>query len=278
MVTYANKNDKNKNNSNKKYKNNLATNVLKFSCFLLLSGQVQAATYYVAPDGDDNNDGSNAAPYATFSQANNMLTAGDTLIVKAGVYRQTMTISKSGTASQPIVIKAESDAKVVISGTEPVTGWGTYTGNIYQTNVNMLLGDEFNQVYHNGELMQIALDEGFKLNFFDEQLTQQYWQNELLSAKGKSILTGGVALSKEAHAAIAAINVALENNGKTVTYVETESTGESLDAFKTLINDVKKGGTDALVFVGTNPIYSTPSHLNTSLQWTPRDVKSSNLP
>lgn len=35
-----------------------------------------------------------------------------------------------------------------------------------------------------GDLMQIALDEGFKLNFFDEQLTQQYWQNELLSAKG----------------------------------------------------------------------------------------------
>jgi proline iminopeptidase len=35
-----------------------------------------------------------------------------------------------------------------------------------------------------GELMQIALDEGFKLDFFDEQLTQQYWQNELLSAKG----------------------------------------------------------------------------------------------
>jgi proline iminopeptidase len=35
-----------------------------------------------------------------------------------------------------------------------------------------------------GEIMQIALEEGFKLNFFDEQMTRQYLQNDLLSAKG----------------------------------------------------------------------------------------------
>ena len=35
-----------------------------------------------------------------------------------------------------------------------------------------------------GDLMKIGLDAGFKLNFLDEQLTQMFWQNELLSAKG----------------------------------------------------------------------------------------------
>lgn len=35
-----------------------------------------------------------------------------------------------------------------------------------------------------GDIMKIALDNGFKLNYLDEQQNQQFWQNDLLSAKG----------------------------------------------------------------------------------------------
>ncbi|TNE74606.1 4Fe-4S dicluster domain-containing protein [bacterium] len=85
---------------------------------------------------------------------------------------------------------------------------------------------------------------------------------ELSSAKGKSVITGGVTLSKEANAAIALINEALGNVNKTVSYVKAESSGESTEAFKMLVDDLKKNAADLLVFVGTNPIYTTNSDVD----------------
>jgi len=85
---------------------------------------------------------------------------------------------------------------------------------------------------------------------------------ELLGAKGKSLVTGGINLSKEANASIALINQALNNTSSTVTYSQVESTGESVSDFKKLIDSVKKDGADALVFIGTNPIYTSTSDID----------------
>ncbi|WP_158967905.1 right-handed parallel beta-helix repeat-containing protein [Paraglaciecola sp. L3A3] len=123
---------------------------------LALSLSVNAKTLYVATDGDDSNDGQMASPLATFSQANSLLEAGDTLIIKAGVYRQTLQVSKSGNEQSPILIKAEDNAEVIIRGTEPVSGWSVYQGNIYQANVNSEIEEAFRQLYHKDEIMDIA--------------------------------------------------------------------------------------------------------------------------
>lgn len=85
---------------------------------------------------------------------------------------------------------------------------------------------------------------------------------ELLNAKGKSILTAGSSLSAEVHAAVALINFALLNVNKTVTYHKTSDHAGSFAEFKTVIDDVKANGADLLVFVGTNPVYTSPSDID----------------
>jgi len=85
----------------------------------------------------------------------------------------------------------EIDAiKAIYSPNEKINLLGHSFGAMYSAYYCAQRPDNVNQVILiepgglTGDLMQIALEEGFKLNFFDEQLTQQYWQNELLSAKG----------------------------------------------------------------------------------------------
>ena len=78
--------------------------------------------FYVSPSGSDSNDGSAAHPFATIQKAANSATPGVTIHVAAGVY-QTVTSSKSGTASQRIryISDVQWGAKVMgSSGSEAV--------------------------------------------------------------------------------------------------------------------------------------------------------------
>jgi hypothetical protein len=51
---------------------------------------VQAATYYVATTGNDNNAGTVAAPFKTIARGSRQLAAGDTLLIRAGTYIENM--------------------------------------------------------------------------------------------------------------------------------------------------------------------------------------------
>lgn len=77
-------------------------------------------TYYVSPDGDDTNDGSEAQPWATLCKAAQELQAGDTAIFKDGTYNemQYTVFSNSGTDDAPITIKAENKHGAIISYAE----------------------------------------------------------------------------------------------------------------------------------------------------------------
>lgn len=44
----------------------------------------QESSYYVAPDGNDGNNGSEASPWLTIQKAANTLTPGDTVYVRTG--------------------------------------------------------------------------------------------------------------------------------------------------------------------------------------------------
>ena len=113
--------------------------------------------YYVSPSGSDSNDGSSVAtPFRTLSKAVTVLGPGTTLFVRGGVYRETVKLLTSGTATAPITIEPYQNEQVVINGTDVVSNWIPYTGNIYHTQMSWDLGTGNNQVFVDGGMMDQA--------------------------------------------------------------------------------------------------------------------------
>ena len=77
-------------------------------------GKVLAATYYVAPNGNNNNPGTAIQPWATLQKAVDAVAPGDVIIVRAGTYAGCR-IGKSGIANSPITLKADAGARPLIN-------------------------------------------------------------------------------------------------------------------------------------------------------------------
>ncbi len=93
------------------------------------------ATIHVATDGKDGDAGTKDAPLATIGKALSLAKAGDTVLVRKGVYRETVTINKSGTSTAPIWIRGEVGA--VLDGADVALAskpsWTYYKDKIYRT-------------------------------------------------------------------------------------------------------------------------------------------------
>tara|TARA_R100001143_G_scaffold63545_1_gene71608 strand:- start:11571 stop:14606 length:3036 start_codon:yes stop_codon:yes gene_type:complete len=87
--------------------------------------------------------------------------------------------------------------------------------------------------------------------------------SELLSNRGNSVISVGLDHAPETHAAVAAMNVALENSGNTVTYLSVPflNDRDEYNAFLNAVNDLKAGAYDTLVMVGTNIAFNAPADL-----------------
>ena len=121
--------------------------------FILFSISLHTqSTYYVAPSssgGSDSNNGSIGSPFETIQYGINQLSSGgDILYIRAGTYRETITINKTGASGNPIIIEAYSSEEVTIDGTVDVTGSWTSHGNgiyklsSYSTNITQLFVDD----------------------------------------------------------------------------------------------------------------------------------------
>jgi hypothetical protein len=73
-------------------------------------------TYYVATDGNDQNAGTLEAPFRTIQHAVNLADAGDTVLVRGGVYRENVDIRKSGVEGRPIRVVAYEGEQPVLDG------------------------------------------------------------------------------------------------------------------------------------------------------------------
>ena len=73
-------------------------------------------TYYVSTSGNDNNSGSFTDPWLTIQHAANTATAGATVYVLGGVYRQSINFPNSGTASEPITFTSYPGQTAIIDG------------------------------------------------------------------------------------------------------------------------------------------------------------------
>jgi hypothetical protein len=99
--------------------------VLCLACAILIgavvvptSARPAAATYYVDrnhPQASDSNPGTEALPWLTIQHAAQVAVAGDTMLIKPGVYTGGITVETSGTVGELITFRA-NDAGVVING------------------------------------------------------------------------------------------------------------------------------------------------------------------
>lgn len=88
-----------------------ATAVATFSTRPEVLPEPTLRTLWVAPGGDDGNPGTDpSAPLRTIQRAADLSQPGDLVRIRAGVYREAVTVPRSGTASQPIVFRGEDGA------------------------------------------------------------------------------------------------------------------------------------------------------------------------
>ncbi len=98
-------------------------------------GSLLAATYHVSQrlaDASDAGPGTAQRPWRSISTAAEVMQAGDTAVIHAGVYREHVRPARSGTASAPITYQAAPGEKVVLTGADAITGWESVGGGVWK--------------------------------------------------------------------------------------------------------------------------------------------------
>ena len=115
--------------------------VLRIACALVCASAgvrtSDAATYYVAPSGDDAHPGTSTAPWATLQRAGDVAGPGDDVIVLQGTY-QGFRPRTSGTALQPVRFLAQPGVVVTSPGLS-----NSNSDNIWVRDVDYIVIDGF---------------------------------------------------------------------------------------------------------------------------------------
>ncbi|HEY8750071.1 MAG TPA: hypothetical protein VIM11_18955, partial [Tepidisphaeraceae bacterium] len=112
-----------------------------------------SSNFVVAPNGSNANPGTLAQPFATIQHAADVAQAGDTVYIRGGTYRETVTPAHSGTASAPIIFEPYNGESVTVSGADVVGNWAASGNSIYSTTPGWNLGEGSNQVFVDGTMM-----------------------------------------------------------------------------------------------------------------------------
>jgi len=87
---------------------------------------------------------------------------------------------------------------------------------------------------------------------------------DLAAHRGSSIVIAGEQQPPFIHALVHAVNAALGNVGKTVSYTESIEVNpvNQVESLRELVNDLNAGQVDQLLILGVNPVYNAPADLN----------------
>jgi hypothetical protein len=100
-----------------------------------ISLPVMAGTLIVnnrSPQADDRNPGTAEKPLKSIQAAAELAQPGDTILVKAGIYREAVKPPRGGTEDKPIVYKSATGEAVSIRGSERVTTWVAQEGGVWK--------------------------------------------------------------------------------------------------------------------------------------------------
>lgn len=86
------------------------------TCCFCLSFYALGQPYYIAPDGNDNNSGTEQSPFGTIEKAVSLVKAGETIYLRGGTYNlvSTIVITESGTADSVISLFAYQGERPVL--------------------------------------------------------------------------------------------------------------------------------------------------------------------
>jgi len=86
---------------------------------------------------------------------------------------------------------------------------------------------------------------------------------DLLANRGKGLIVVGERQPAAVHAAVCALNTALGNTGKTVSYFETKDAAlPSVSSLASLVSAIQAGAVQTLVILGGNPVFDAPVDLD----------------
>ena len=98
-----------------KLRKQVLTLIFCYSCGISLA--LAQSTYYVATNGNNNNNGrSLSAPWRSINYAAQQVQAGDVVLIKGGTYKERVLLTTSGTAVNKIVFRAVDGETPVIDG------------------------------------------------------------------------------------------------------------------------------------------------------------------
>ena len=116
-----------------------------FFLIILISVGAFAKEYHVSVKGDDDNAGSTLKPYRTISAAAEIAHPGDIITVHQGVYRERINPPRGGTSNtKRIVYRARANEKVIIKGSEIITGWSKVQDDTWTVSIPNSFFGEFN--------------------------------------------------------------------------------------------------------------------------------------
>ncbi len=132
----------------------------------LLPGLVQAATLVVdqkAVHAADTNPGTRARPFKTISAAAKRVKPGDIVLVRPGVYRESVSLTVSGVKGRPITFQSETPYAAVVDGADIITAFQPVSPGVYSFAAPDLAKpandfDPGEQVYVNSEPLERVTD------------------------------------------------------------------------------------------------------------------------
>ncbi len=113
------------------------------------------SVYHVSKTGNDANLGTASSPFLTITRAADVAIPGDSVIIHVGTYEETLNPMNSGAAGSPIVFRAATGEKVVISALEALSGWTADQNFVYKKQLSWDLGQD-NMVMNGNTLCQLA--------------------------------------------------------------------------------------------------------------------------
>jgi parallel beta-helix repeat protein len=204
------------------------------------------SAYYVSPSGNDSNPGTESLPWKTLAKAGSAATAGVTVYIKQGIYRERLVPVNSGTADGPITFTSYPGDSVIITGVgmTPAPDWSDGLVYIRDLSYVKITGLRLLNSAHVGILVEVSSHITIEKNYVDSTYSPgiKVHASDNVTVDGNEVVHGCLGLEEECISVSATKILEIRNN-------------RVHDGFTEGI-DVKVGSSDGVV--SNNEVYNQP--------------------